>query len=410
MHIVVLIKAVPVVGTERLEEGYRTQRGQLEANGNDEYLLEKALKLTEAHGGEVSLLTVGPGPAIDGLRKALAMGATRAYHVVDPALAGSCSGPRSMSWSQRCGRLTFDLVFSGADTSDGLGGVVGAAVAARLGLPYLSYAADIVPAPDAASVTVQRLAPDGHDVLEAAMPAMVMGTQVLGEPRYPTLRGIMAARTREVVTWSLADLGVDAAASGASAATTRVLGRRAAAAARRRRRSSARPRTADAVHRWSTSWPRGGSSDGRHLGHRRGGGRCRDAPDAGAGDARARAGGQRRASPPPRSWWVRGLERPQPRVAAHGPDVIVVQPSRQLNVGRGRPGGAGRGRGGRRCWCRSSSSAPRTWLLIGATPDGKDLAGALIGLTELPILVNGSGVTWADGGPDVEMSTFGGRW
>jgi electron transfer flavoprotein beta subunit len=223
VHIVVLMKAVPVVGTERLEVGYRTQRGQLEANGNDEYLLEKALRLTEAHGGEVSLLTVGPLPAIDGLRKALAMGATRAYHVVDAALAGSCVRATVDVLAAALRMIDFDLVFSGADTSDGLGGVVGAALAARLGLPYLSYASDIVLSADGAGVIVHRLAPGGHDVLEAAMPALVMGTQLLGEPRYPTLRGIMAARSRELVTWSLADVGIDAARVGASAATTRVL-------------------------------------------------------------------------------------------------------------------------------------------------------------------------------------------
>ena len=223
MHIVVLMKAVPVVGTERLEADFRTQRVQLEANGNDEYLLEKALKLTEAHGGEVSLLTVGPGPAIDGLRKALAMGATRAYQVVDAALAGSCVRVTVDVLAAALRRIDFDLAFSGADTSDGLGGVVGAALAARLGLPYLSYASDIVPSADGTRVTVHRLVPGGHDVLEAATPALVMGTQMLGEPRYPTLRGIMAARSREIVSWSLADLGIPAANVGKAASTTHVL-------------------------------------------------------------------------------------------------------------------------------------------------------------------------------------------
>ncbi len=90
MNIVVLLKAVPVVGTERLGNDQMTDRsGQLEANGNDEYLLEKALKLTEEHGGEVTLLTVGPANGAEALRKALAMGAARAVHVVDDAVRGS---------------------------------------------------------------------------------------------------------------------------------------------------------------------------------------------------------------------------------------------------------------------------------------------------------------------------------
>jgi electron transfer flavoprotein beta subunit len=218
MHIVVLFKAVPVVGTERLDDAYRTQRSQLEANGNDEYLLEKALTLTESNGGEVSLLTVAPEPAVEAMRKALAMGATRGYQVVDVGLANADIRTTVDVIAAALGKLTFDLVFAGADTSDGQGGVVGAAVAARLELPYLSYASEIEPAADGSSVRIHRLSPTGYDVLEAPVPALVMGTQVLGAPRYPSLRGIMQARSKEITTWSLADLGVEA-----GGATTRVL-------------------------------------------------------------------------------------------------------------------------------------------------------------------------------------------
>ena len=223
MHIVVLFKAVPVVGTERLETGWLTDRSGLEANGNDDYLLEKALKLVEAHGGEVSLLSMGPPAALDALRKALAMGATRAYHVQDPVLAGSDIRATVDVLAAALRRLTFDCCFAGADTSDGMGGVVGAAIAARLGLPYLSYASEIEPAPDGSSVRIHRLSPTGYDVLEAPTPALVMGTQLLGEPRYPSLRGIMQARSKQVTVWSLADLGIDPGAVGGQAAATRVL-------------------------------------------------------------------------------------------------------------------------------------------------------------------------------------------
>ena len=82
MHIVVLVKPVPIVGSERLDAAQRTERATLELNGNDEYMLEQALKLTEAHGGEVSLLAMAPATGVDALRKGLAVGATRAYHVV----------------------------------------------------------------------------------------------------------------------------------------------------------------------------------------------------------------------------------------------------------------------------------------------------------------------------------------
>lgn len=222
MNIVVLLKPVPVVGTERLGRDLLTDRStQLEANGNDEYLLEKALKLTEAHGGEVSLLSVGPSNAGEPLRKALAMGAARAYHVADDAIRGSDIRATVEILTVALRKIEFDLAFAGADTSDGQGGVVGAAIAARLGLPYLSYASQIEPTSD--GVRIHRLSTYGYDVLEAPTPAVVMGTQLLGAPRYPSLRGIMQARSKPIETWSLADLGVDAASVGAGAATTKTL-------------------------------------------------------------------------------------------------------------------------------------------------------------------------------------------
>ena len=224
MHIVVLVKAVPIVGNERLLDG-RVDRGSgLEANGNDEYVLEAALKLTEVHGGEVTLLTMGPAGAAEALRKGLAMGATRAVHVIDDALVGSCARATAEVLAAALRTLTFDLVFAGADTPDGQGGIVAASIAARLDLPYLSYAGRIEPIADGSGVRIHRLSATGHDVLEAATPALVMGTQVLGEPRYPSLRGIMAARSKEVVTRSLADLGIEASRVGAAASTTKLLG------------------------------------------------------------------------------------------------------------------------------------------------------------------------------------------
>ena len=222
MNIVVLLKAVPVVGTERLGSDLLTDRsGASEANGNDEYLLEKALKLTEEHGGEVTLLTVGPSGGTEALRKALAMGAARAVHVVDDSIRGSDIRATVEVLAAALHKLEYDLVFAGADTSDGLGGVVGAALAARLGLPYLSYASEV--APSDGGVRVHRLSAAGYDVLEAPMPALVMGTQLLGAPRYPALRGIMQARSKPIDTWSLSDLGVDAGAVGSDAAWTRTV-------------------------------------------------------------------------------------------------------------------------------------------------------------------------------------------
>jgi len=223
VNIVVLLKAVPVVGTERLDSGLLTDRSvQLEANGNDEYLLEKALKLTETHGGETIILTVGPAGSTEPIRKALAMGAARAVHVADDAIRGSDMRATLEVLAAALRKMQpWDLVFAGADTSDGQGGVLGAALAVRLRLPYLSYASEIEPTD--AGVRIHRINLTGYDILEAPTPAVVMGTQLLGAPRYPSLRGIMQARSKPVEAWSLADLDLAPAAVGGGAATTKTL-------------------------------------------------------------------------------------------------------------------------------------------------------------------------------------------
>jgi electron transfer flavoprotein beta subunit len=231
VRIVVLLKPVPdTTGQERLGPDLRVDRTNVPVvvNANDEYALEAALKLVEAAGqGEVTLLAMAPAAAPETLRKALAMGAQRGVLICDPSLAGSdtLSTVRVLAAGLR--RLEYDLVLAGADTSDGGAGVVAAGVAVSVGLPYLSYAARIEPGDG--RVVVHRLSPVGYDVIEAALPALVVATQALGEPRYPSLRGIMAARSKEISTWSLADLELGDAPVGGAVASTQVVSARPAA-------------------------------------------------------------------------------------------------------------------------------------------------------------------------------------
>ena len=228
LRIVVLTKPVPdpAAAAERLGPDGRLDRAASPAviNGNDEYTLEAALKLADAQGGEVTLLSMAPPSGLETMRKGLAMGAHRGVLVTDPALAGSDQWSTIQVIAAALRTLEFDLVLAGFDTSDGVGGVVGAGVATLLGLPLLSSAARIEPDLAAGTVSVRPISPTGFDVLEAPMPALIVGTQLLGEPRYPSLKGIMAARSKEVVTKSLADLGFDPAAVGGAAARTRVTG------------------------------------------------------------------------------------------------------------------------------------------------------------------------------------------
>ena len=228
MRIVVLTKPVPdpASGGERLLPDGRLDRANSPAvvNGNDEYVLEKALKLIEAAGeGEAILLTMAPASAPETMRRALAMGATRGVLVSDPAIEGSDAVATTRILAAALKTLEFDLAFAGVDTSDGVAGLVPAGIAALNQLPYLSYAATIEPDPAARKVRVNRITADGYDVLEAPMPALISGTQALGEPRYPSLKGIMAARSKEITTVSLADLGIDPGSVGLAGATTKVV-------------------------------------------------------------------------------------------------------------------------------------------------------------------------------------------
>jgi electron transfer flavoprotein beta subunit len=228
VRIVVLVKPVPdATGQERLGPDGRMDRSVAPPvlNGNDEYTLEAALRLADAHGAEVTLVAMGPQGSQDALRKGLAMGATRAMLIVDDSLAGSCALGTMRVLAAALQSLEFDLLLAGADSADGGGGVVGAGIATLLDLPLVSGAAAFEPAGDGA-LHVRRLAGAGEETVEVSLPAVVVGTQLLGEPRYPTLKGIMGARAKEIALRSLADLGLDPATVGSAAASTVVLAQR----------------------------------------------------------------------------------------------------------------------------------------------------------------------------------------
>jgi electron transfer flavoprotein beta subunit len=225
VRIVVLVKPVPdpAATALRLTDSLRLDRsGPAVVNGNDEYALEAALKLVEAHGGEVTLLSMAPSTAPDTMRKALAMGAQRGVLVTDQALEGSDAVSTARVLAAGLKTLEFDLALAGVDTSDSSLGVVAASVATLAGLPYLSYAAKIEPTDD--GVRVHRISATGYDVLEAPLPALVGCTQALGEPRYPSLKGIMAARSKEIVNHSLADVELSSDGVGGDVANVTVQG------------------------------------------------------------------------------------------------------------------------------------------------------------------------------------------
>lgn len=190
-------------------------------NEMDEYAIEEALKIKEAHGGEVTVLTVGPSGATESIRKALSMGPDKAVHVQDDALHGSCAIATSKVLAAALRTLNADLIISGAESTDGRVQVVPHMLAELLGVAALTGARKLTV--DGSQLTVERQTDEGYEVVTAATPAIVSVWDTINEPRYPSFKGIMAAKKKPVQSLSLGDLGVSADEVGFAGATSQVL-------------------------------------------------------------------------------------------------------------------------------------------------------------------------------------------
>jgi len=209
MKIVVCVKQVPE-GNRRIDpETKRLDRsGEGALNPFDANAVEEALRLKDAGGeGEIVLVSLGPVKAQDALRKALAMGADRAVLVSDEAAAGADLVATSTVLAKALERESADLILFGQQANDSDGAVLWAAVADRLRLPVVSQAAEVTHADG--KLTVKRQTEFGYDVIEAPLPAVIAVSDAINEPRYPSLKGIMGAKSKPQETRSLADLGVD---------------------------------------------------------------------------------------------------------------------------------------------------------------------------------------------------------
>ena len=230
MNIVVLVKQVPDTWAERrLSESDKTlDRDSVDAvmNEIDEYAVEEALRLKEAHGGEVTVLTMGPDRAGETIRKALSMGADKAVHVSDPALHGSCAIQTAETLAAALGTLEYDLVVCGSESTDARLSVMAALLSERLGIPQLSGARKVTVEGDGAgsTVTIERQTETGYDRVQASLPAVVSVVEKINEPRYPSFKGIMAAKKKPVATVTVADLGLDPSTVGLANATSEVVG------------------------------------------------------------------------------------------------------------------------------------------------------------------------------------------
>ncbi|MEY9891844.1 electron transfer flavoprotein beta subunit [Catenulispora sp. MAP12-49] len=224
MKIVVCVKQVPDTEAEKrlLPDTLTVDRESSNPvlNEMDEYAIEEALKLVEAHGGEVTVLTMGPDGADAALRKALSMGADSGILLSDPALAGSDAVATSYGIAQALGTTEFDLVVLGSEASDARTSLVPAMLAERLGLPQLTFASKVEI--DGTEITVNRLTDYGHDIVKAQLPAVVSVVEKINEPRYPSFKGIMAAKKKPIARLDAAAAGIETAQVGAAGAWTAV--------------------------------------------------------------------------------------------------------------------------------------------------------------------------------------------
>jgi electron transfer flavoprotein beta subunit len=230
MNIVVCVKYVPDATSDPTFSESDNTTDRLGVDGLlselDEYAIEAGLKLAESAAEEstVTVLTVGPDKAADAIKKSLQMGAHAGVHVNDEAIHGSDAAATSLILAEAVKKIgsshETDLILTGMASTDGSMGVVPAMLAERLGLPQVTLASEL--SVEGGTVTIRRDGDVASVTITASLPAVVSVTDQINEPRYPSFKGIMAAKKKPVETWSLADLGVDAELVGLAAAWTTV--------------------------------------------------------------------------------------------------------------------------------------------------------------------------------------------
>jgi electron transfer flavoprotein beta subunit len=223
VKIAVCVKQVPdATAAKRLDPDTKRldRSGEAALNPTDVNAVEEALRLKEAHGGEIVIVSLGPERALESLRKALAMGADRAVLVSDTAAAGSDLVATSYVLAKALEREAPELVLFGQQSSDSDGAVLWAAVADRLRRPMISQVAELKL--DGEAITGKRQTEFGYDVILAPLPAVVAVSDAINEPRYPSLKGIMSAKSKPTETLTLADVGAEAERAGEAGSRTTV--------------------------------------------------------------------------------------------------------------------------------------------------------------------------------------------
>ena len=209
MNIVVCAKQIPDPNLKPELDGDRLKRAGVAAvlDEGDEYGVEAALQLAEAHGGEVTVVSMGPESAMEAVRKALSMGAHKGILVSDDSLAGADALATARVLAAAIKRVEFDLVITAVESTDGYSGVVPQMLAEFLGIPNATFAKSLEVADG--TLKINRQTEKGYDVVETPLPALVTVTAGANEPRYPSFKGIVGAKSKPVDQLSVGDLEID---------------------------------------------------------------------------------------------------------------------------------------------------------------------------------------------------------
>ena len=233
MKIAVTVKQVPDSWAEKRFVNGRIDRESVDAvlNDLDEYAIEEALRICEANGGTIddggqntiTLISMGPTRAQEALRKGLSMGASNAILISDPALAGADAMVTSEVLAKVVAEGGYDFVISGVESTDARMSVIPAMISARLGHAQLTFANKVSVDPNQKLISINRITDSGEVEMEANFPAVISVVEKINEPRYPSFKGIMAAKKKVIETKSLADYGINSSEVGSSGAWSAVV-------------------------------------------------------------------------------------------------------------------------------------------------------------------------------------------
>jgi electron transfer flavoprotein beta subunit len=221
MNIVVCVKQVPDTETKiRVKDG-RVDHSETKyvVNPYDEYAIEEGLRIKERMGeGTITLVSMGPERAKDALKSGLAVGAEEAIHLVDEAFEGSDPYATALILSKALQKLDYDIIFCGKQGVDEDHAQVGIILAELLDVPHVSVVTKLEISDDGKSILAHREVEGGHEVVEAPLPAVITAQKGLNEPRYASIKGIMAVKKKVIPEWNAEEIGMEASSVGLDAA------------------------------------------------------------------------------------------------------------------------------------------------------------------------------------------------